>query len=227
MSLSEWKHLEFAQSIAFANWLAWEADYTHRNKGGTFETLPVLTEHKRFRTFLTEYSLARNIPGGGKDEEKEDFIKKRQKLVMCHFRKEAPTHRRATDVDEYACRLASECNKGGHGLPPLPQKGSQKVAISRSLVSKVFAFWNPAAYPPFDRFAKQGLNTPANYKSFNEAFHTKFDVFAVIYNLPEYHKKRISLADQQGFKARVLDVLLMIKGGRWKHHLNPKPGTNK
>ncbi len=195
--------LTFALWTAGANWCRWAADFEHK---GDCAELPVLAHNERYRAFVSEYSLLRYYTL----DEREQL---RQKLYRSNAFKNALKPADGNGIDELAIQLTEE-------YPGFDTE--------RSFISKLAAFARPDTFVAWDRFARIGLsavtNGPAkgNYRSYSEYLSAANGLqSAELGRKIDKYLDRSSLPtdNRNAFRRRVLDVFLMVRGGRWQHQL--------
>jgi hypothetical protein len=195
---------EFEISVAKANWLRWQAIFEH---AGTARDNPLLAQSDLFEQFVKEYSVRRTIRRGTRET-------LRLKLIRPDYDLEGmiiDCSGRALDVHETALRKDFGTKLGWRSM--------------RSAVSKVAAFLAPGTFVAWDKYARQGLN-----QYLGRARSSKFDTYTSY--LAELNSlSSSSLGDDirqacrgnypsefaasgERFHRRVLDVHLMLKGGR-------------
>lgn len=213
--------LETAYHAAAANWSRWRCDYNFRGK---WKNRPLLNDINRFSRFCSEYNLSRNIPGNPaltNKSEKAKLARLRRRVVM-DFVRNRPIHPNGCDINDFAKELSCFANKPhescGLIVPELPQKGSGRVSVSVSLVSKIACFSDPARFPPLDRLNRIGLGISTQNNDY-AWFKTKFDetrkckILKHIYaslNLETPSFVDVSDRDRK-FWSRVVDNYLMLK----------------
>lgn len=183
--------------IAGANWMLWRADFEHQ---GAVTQIPVLIDPQRFGRFRKEYSLLKF---------RTDEFCEQLRTELC-------------DADEFGQAVVDPT---GAELEELASTLSQNYAaanlgMQRSFLSKLAAFANPAIFAPWDRFARLGLGFQLNNQMTYPQYLNAVNEFA---NGPEGTEisGRLDEIDayptdnQDGFQRRVMDVYLMIRGGRW------------
>lgn len=197
------QELRFAFWKAGANWLDWLEDFEFK---GNLSELPVLARRDRYVRFIREYNLLRYCTG-----ERRESLR-----LRLHGSDDLPGAMEASDgsgVDELAEKLRLE----------IPGFGTQ-----RSLISKVAAFARPATFIAWDGFARRGLavmtSGPAdgNYRNYSEYLHAANGVVVGemgtnIRTFLANNKAPTQALD--AFVRRMLDVCLMVRGGRWAGQL--------
>ena len=193
--------LEVAFWIAGTNWTMWRSDFEYV---GPYNQMPVLADQNRFLTFVSEYSL---------------FQRQTRTARLCA----------RTAIIDYNLRLAFGDSTGMQIdlLAQNLQSSSATLNEEPSLLSKLAAFAEPGRFNAYDESARKGLRkwTPG-FRRGNQSNQSKYQT----------HCTRIDIAlagalgqrigaylaahtlpttDVPGFTRRVLDVYLMIEGGRW------------
>lgn len=183
--------LEVAAFIAARNWEHWRCCYEL-----PAEELPICEDPKLFRKFFKEYGLLQG-----------EKMKDRKRLRIWMTKNG---------------RLTMLTNKkDGSGVESLldEMKGSGFMR-HRSFLSKLAAFSRPDVFIAYDSFARKGLvnlgvaeKEPQNYIVYLEAVRKlQCDIRKDI----EKHLEGriIPTKNNEAFQLRVLDVYLMISGGR-------------
>ena len=200
---------------AYLNWSDWKDEF----EASSWAKLPMLGNQNRFKKFLSEYSLARNIRNDSNDSPTKG--------------KERPAQKRVRE----ALRILkivepSDVKESAEGIAKLASSKEVKKRSQLSLISKVACFAYPDRFPMWDQFARRGLTRVVdgpeckkdkfirteNYCEFAIDFDAEF----------ENHKKCIQtrireytgipgsdikhFINSAGFQRRVFDVLLMNLG---------------
>jgi hypothetical protein len=210
---------EFAFFSAAANWAKWREDFEFDGKPSG---LPVLQSPQRFREFLFEYGLNRGIKKGCAEK------------VRCELSDDRVVDKLLDQDNE--CRVKSIVDY----LVSKELTNGQQT----SLVSKVATFAQPNRYVMCDKYVKQGVSF-VEYEEFcggrNSSFRNYANFvsrFMAIYDgeigsrINSFVKRHLgaeclsfpnSLPGSSAFALRVLDVYLMVLGGRWSPFLEYPP----
>jgi hypothetical protein len=196
--------LKFAFWSAGANWLKWRADFEFE---GNADQLPVLQHQDRYRAFIKDYSLLRYYTG----DEREAL-----RTRLSH----PPSFQTAVD------------QPNGQGIDALAQGLREEFPAfdtERSFLSKLAAFARPETFVAWDRFARKGVarqnSGPANgnYQSYADYLRAVRQVLSAELGreIRQFVEQAPCIpAEQECFVLRVLDVYLMILGGRWSTELS-------
>jgi hypothetical protein len=183
--------------VARANWADWQDVYEH---GGPIRDNPLLADAGKFATFCREYSVGRTIRRGTRNELRVTLSEPRFS--------EAIQEDTGLDIleNEFRPRFGT-CN------------GTRRMT---SLLSKVAAFVKPERFVAWDKYARKGLSAVMagtapfqTYAEYLAAFDRAWDdppgqqVRDYLLNRAQNESEK-----QPRFQRRVLDVCLMIKGGR-------------
>jgi hypothetical protein len=190
-----------AIEVARKNWRDWRDVFEH---GASIPANPLLANRSRFASFCKEYSVSRTIRKGAQN----DF---RVELCEPPF-SEAMRDDSGQALGEFEANLRTRF--GTHG-------GRNRMI---SVLSKVAAFVRPERFAAWDNYAKRGVNlTQGRPASFQFATYADYLAeFDYIWNGPigqEIKDYAMSegargLETEPRFLRRVLDVRLMICGGR-------------
>jgi len=201
------ERLETAYWIACENWRIWRADFEFTGHAGN---LPILSKPERHKAFLAEYNPLRGIAGKGEGSEGDLLYKQLCKPGVFQ-------------------RMINHSN--GAGIDTLNEELANHLLISKSklsYLSKLATFSRPETFLPWDSFARKGVaklnNGPAqgNYKKyvdFLSSANRVWDDHACNAIETFLNGRSISASNghREGFSRRMLDVCLMLEGGRWKH----------
>ena len=188
-----------ATCLARKNWSDWQDVFEH---SGPITTNPLFAE-RRFGEFCRDYSVGRTIRKGTRD----DFRELRKELPV------ATKDDTGRALDKLESRLRERFSTGN---------GERRLI---SVVSKTSAFVRPERFVAWDRFAKQGANIALG-RGQSLQFHDYAEYLAAfdrIWNdergeaIREYAAKQrrgSGVEREPRFLRRVLDVHLMILGGR-------------
>lgn len=197
--------LELAFHIASKNWIMWRDVWTH---GGPPVESPIFKEN-RFFEFINEYSVLRGIKNS-KRKEVLLFIKNQENIE--------------TLIE----------HSDGKGISCVSKKIKERLQAGgqMSFSSKVAAFLKPDTFVASDKFSRDGVYrymrdvaghaaTPASLTCYPTYLGRFNEIWAA-----EDHHLLAGLEALQGcaahdihdvrFRRRVLDVLLMLNGGRWR-----------
>ena len=201
--------LEVAFWIAGANWIMWRSDFEYV---GPYNQMPVLADQDRFLTFVSEYSL---------------FQRQTEAARLCA----------RTAIMAYNLHLAFGDSTGIQIdlLAQNLQASGGTLNEEPSLLSKLAAFAEPSRFNAYDGSARKGLRkwTPGFRRGNQSEYQThctRIDVAlagALGQRIGAYLAAHTPpTTDVPGFTRRVLDVYLMIEGGRWSTVLqHPFPST--
>lgn len=200
---------------AYLNWSDWKDEF----EAGSWAKLPMLDDPDRFKKFLSEYSLARNIRNESNDSPTKNEERPAQERVREALRKLKIVE--PSDVKESA-----------EGIAKLASSKEVKKRSQLSLVSKVACFAYPDKFPMWDQFARRGLTRVVdgpkckkdkfirteNYCEFAKGFDAEFENHKKCIQtqirkhtgIPGDNKKHF--INSAGFQRRVFDVLLMNLG---------------
>jgi len=182
------------------NWNSWKDVWEHQ--GEPWQN-PLLVDGERFARFTQEYSVQRTIRKGAQEELRPRLLHQRSLKALLH-------DHTGQALDRLVDRLSQEF--GTHDPP----------RRMTSVISKVAAFLAPHAFTAWDRYARSGLSSylgakqSETYADYLEKVNTSLDgdlgkevrIACARYYPSEYARK------QNRFHRRVLDVHLMIRGGR-------------
>lgn len=198
-------HFELAFNIASSNWLLWQDVWAY--KGQQVKDSPIF-QRERFLKFSSEYSVLR-------------YVKTDTRYDICRYiRDNYGPHRLIESVD-------------GLGVEELTSNIFDKFGGDRhhSFSSKIAAFLNPTVFLASDRFSRagarkylidrMGYNHNAehygNYVNYlnacNEIWNREQAGFAA--RLATLEGWQQIDTTNLAFQRRMLDVLLMMNGGRW------------
>jgi hypothetical protein len=187
------------------NWQDWRDVFEYKGPVGNN---PLLADSKRFTHFLNEYSVNRTIRAGKHDRfrqtlaESEEFSKAIQD----------DTGRLLDEVERHL-----RIHFGTHD-------GTKRIV---SALSKVAAFVRPERFVAWDRYAKKGVRVVLGYSP-SDGFDGYADYLAAFdkawegragQEIRDYVTRNSSESipeSQPRFLRRILDVYLMIRGGRWQ-----------
>jgi len=189
--------------IARKNWRAWQADF---EGGGVL----LLSDQSRFNAFCTEYGVGRTIRAGTRDALRERLSERLREALR---------------------------DDTGDGLDLLEQELRPEFGTRQgrgrmiSVLSKMAAFVRPERFVAWDSFARRGVNVVLG-RAISYPFRTYAEYMAALDLVWHGHLgKRIrrcvrdhaqnAVERKAQFQRRVLDVCLMIRGGRW----NDRPGS--
>ena len=188
------EYFDFCYHLAMGNWLSWRSSYESRDA----DTVPVLNDLGLFRVFLKEYGLNRKINVA-----------------------------RSAVVLEFLQRVAPAFESGNPAAIDRPDF-QDCYGVGRSALSKVAVFVCPKKYMAFDRFASKSIfrlhfngSVSVNYINYISG------VFGIIDGdlggaLRAYlGTKEIPKGFEDALLLRVLDVYLMLMGGRWVQVYDP------
>jgi hypothetical protein len=197
----EW--LEFAFWTAGANWLTWHADFEF---AGDVAHLPVLQHHDRYRHFIKSYGLLR-----GKTYVQRCLL--RRKLYKSKAFRIAVIDETGIGIEKLACLL---------------RKQNLVSSVERSFLSKLAAFAKPASFVAWDRFARRGVSTLTGGPK-NGDYQTYADYLRGVNRLLNdplgediqcfLKNRKLPTDNRDAFVRRVIDVYLMVQGGRWSTEL--------
>lgn len=195
------RHLKFALWSAGANWLAWKADFEF---GGQPEQLPVLNDEDRFKAFCGEYGVPRAATTD-------------QRQVIRTWLRTPPN-------------FTNAIGQGAVGIADLADVHQEHLGGRQlSFFSKLAAFARPTQFMAYDNSARIGLakvrNEPeAKYDhryieysaAIDEVWHDNVgrEIRAFIGRAPPPVG-----GNRAAFGKRMLDVYLMLRGGRWPNVL--------
>lgn len=198
--------LKFAFWTAGANWLKWREDFEFK---GDMAKLPVLVEEERHLVFTNSYGLLR-------------YWKSKKRNELRSYLRKSKTFKLA---------LTKKDGRGVEELREDIKKKYPKRPIGRSYISKLMAFADPASFIAWDRFARKGVvnltggpknGGYASYADYLAAVNTILhgEIGDAIRNVIK--KNRVPTQNHRAFELRVLDVYLMVCGGRWSTELGRK-----
>jgi len=191
-----------AIQIARKNWNDWQDVFEH---GFPIHTSPLLVDQKRFASFCKGYSVSRTIRRGTQNELRlalggRDFL-------------EALRDDTGREFDKLEKDLRVRFGTGN----------SRRII---SVLSKVAAFVRPERFVAWDRYAKRGANI-VQRRGVSFQFNAYADYLAdfdIIWSGPTgqqirdyvagHGAQKRGLETEPRFLRRVLDVCLMICGGR-------------
>lgn len=192
--------LEYAYWTAGANWKQWEDDFEF---SGPANQLPVLCSPDRFYSFTKEYSVLR-------------------------YRKKSERDDLRSWLNQSERFLEALQDPEGQGIECLAEEircHFPKFNTERSCISKLASFARPANFVPWDRYARIGTSQltsgpnegayksyPPYLKSMNKVIHGALGTRVKIF----LEDKEIPTHFHEAFVVRVIDVVLMIRGGRWR-----------
>jgi hypothetical protein len=196
--------LEISFRMACHNWERWRNDY---EAAGEFRNLPVLTYPERFRSFWKEYSVLQGVRLP-RDRVRAWLTEKRDSTVdVCEGA--------AQSVD----RLKDELAMFLHGE-------GERNCNHLSFVSKLAAFARPEVFVAKDSNATHGL------LAYNEAAGDTYEAYMAAVNavfdgelggaIRQYADDLNHPGTDAAFSRRMMDVYLMLEGGRWRD-LRPWP----
>jgi hypothetical protein len=189
--------LNFAFWTAGANWLCWKNDFEH---SGRSSYMPVLANQERYEAFLSEYSALRGVSQNNR-------AALRTRLYQ------------AQDFDSMIQK------KSGLGIDELAESLRANYGLRLSFISKLAAFAQPETFIAWDIFARGGvaiLRERAEgykYQSYCDYLADVNQVWQEKLRVPIRDflsdKKIPANAPRKAFQRRMLDVYLMLEGGRW------------
>jgi len=205
---SEW--LQFAYWMAGANWMTWRRDYEFEplDSGIRFSQMPVLANGERYDAFVGNYSLLHGVQGTLRDE-------LRQRLHLNPDFDHAVDAIDGSGIDVLARELRAEF-----------QLKCPRFGFQRSFLSKLAAFARPDVFVAWDEFARKGVarctgrRRDASYAEYLTSVNGIWDdVKPRILNFLS-DKNVPTQRHDTAFPRRVLDVCLMLYGGRWRVELS-------
>lgn len=188
------KELEFAFFLAGINWVMWRDCFEEQSEAA----MPVLCDPDRFRQFLSGYNLLmfRNA----------DY---KQRL------------RDWMNRDERVKRMVKQEDGGGIECV-LREMHGKRFNRERSFLSKLAAFARPDVFIAYDQYARRGVRKILSIKRNPQNNIEYLGKVQKVYDGPvsgaitEYIANRtIPTCYRTAFQLRMLDVYLMLKGGRW------------
>jgi hypothetical protein len=203
---------ELAIHFASLNWIMWQDVWEH--DGPAFDS-PIFdpgienVDDSRFLEFVSEYSVLRYFTIDERQSIR-GFVRSQDRI----------------DV------LVG--NPDGSGIPALADAIFDEFGPDRqeSFASKLAAFLNPEVFVASDRFSRRGVYNYINHYGDGGVTHAALDCYQTYLEYvnhiwaAEWPAIELGLANIQGlaevdhgnigFQRRILDVLLMLNGGRWR-----------
>ena len=191
------KELEFAFFLAGTNWIMWRDCFEEQSVAD----LPVLCDNDRFKRFVSDYSLLRNLKQCDRDR-------------LCNWMKHN---------DRMEWMIADESGGRIDRVLDEMQKPDPGFRSERSFLSKLAAFARPEVFIAYDRFASRGVRkllfmerNPQDYVDYLGKVRQFCRKPSVSEEIAGYIADRhIPACNKKAFRLRMLDVYLMLKGGRW------------
>jgi len=198
-------HFELAFSIASSNWLLWQDVWEHQ---GEPNNSPIFQQEK-FLKFVSEYSVLRYVDENRRIE------------ILNYIHDNYDLYGIIDNLDGYGIGLLTDDIQENFG-------GNRQHSFS----SKLAAFLRPEVFLASDRFSKAGVRsyfenqlnqrTPAAHYNNYVKYLTACNVIwerenpYIIEHLNIINGFENINTNNLAFQRRILDVLLMMHGGRWQ-----------